>query len=873
MKKRIFSLLLALCLVAGMLPTVAYAVYNYDTIASGEFSDDMENLGEIRGGTFNGVVTNIAGGSINGGTFNSTVNNLSGSLIYNGTFNGTVNNIGSIIHGGTFYGAVTNDEADTAIIGGTFYGTVTNKGDIEGGTFYGTVSGSGTIQDSAKVTVTFDSDGGSSVTEQKVLRGQKATAPTDPTKAGYSFEGWYNGDTRYDFNTPVTENITLTAKWTVVWTELTKDILESPTYKQTTSLGNYIYVLPSGHYYLGEDISVNISVDIRDRFNDADVTLDLNGHTLTNSCTDSPAIFVDGNHSLTLMDSSAGETGRFTGAGKEVIGIYVNGGSFVMAGGTVDGFILDVFICEGGTFTMTGGTLKGTADGGALYVAGKSGSNYTDKAIMYADGGTVDGDAKFQNCTVEKSPSAASETVFNGKVTIMGGGDKMVTIRCGVFCGTVENGGEITGGIFYGGLTHIVDSDGKLGENAHAITFMDGVTQYAIEVLDSGVASYAPDAPTQTGCSFDGWYNGDTEYTFGSPITEGLTLNAHWTFNPYTITLDANGGTVELSTLTTGDGWKLTGDLPTPTRDGYTFAGWFTEATGGEKVTNETVFDKDTTIYAHWTAKSSGGVSTYGITLESAENGDVTSSHKTASRGTTVTLTVEPDKGYTLETLTVTDKNGSEIELTDKGDGKYTFKMPGSKVTVTATFMEDNSMLNFFVDVFPGDYYYDAVLWAAENGITGGVDDTHFAPNAPCTRAQIVTFLWRAARCPEPETVSSFADVPADSYYTKAVAWAVENGITTGTGDGKFSPDATCTRAQAMTFIYRSEQAQGGGMQGAWMFLNPFEDVNLESYYGEAVMWAVANGVTNGTSDTTFSPGADCTRAQIVTFLYRFFVK
>ena len=179
-------------------------------------------------------------------------------------------------------------------------------------------------------------------------------------------------------------------------------------------------------------------------------------------------------------------------------------------------------------------------------------------------------------------------------------------------------------------------------------------------------------------------------------------------------------------------------------------------------------------------------------------------------------------------------------------------------------------MLNFFVDVFPGDYYYDAVLWAAENGITSGVDDVHFAPNAPCTRAQIVTFLWRAAGCPEPESLSSFADVPADSYYAKAVAWAVEQGITTGTGDGTtFSPNATCTRAQAMTFIYRSEQAQGSGMHGAWMFQNPFSDVDLESYYGEAVMWAVANGVTDGTTDTTFSPGTDCTRAQIVTFLFR----
>ncbi|MDY6366091.1 MAG: S-layer homology domain-containing protein [Oscillospiraceae bacterium] len=166
-------------------------------------------------------------------------------------------------------------------------------------------------------------------------------------------------------------------------------------------------------------------------------------------------------------------------------------------------------------------------------------------------------------------------------------------------------------------------------------------------------------------------------------------------------------------------------------------------------------------------------------------------------------------------------------------------------------------------------YYAPAVEWALKNEVTGGTTTATFSPNTGCTRAQIVTFLWRAAGCPEPAGMSSFTDVSADAYYAKAVAWAAEQGITGGTGDGKFSPDAVCTRSQSMTFIYRSEQAQGGGMQGEWMFQNPFADVNLEDYYGEAVMWAVANGVTSGTSDTTFSPNATCTRGQIVTFLYR----
>ena len=262
---------------------------------------------------------------------------------------------------------------------------------------------------------------------------------------------------------------------------------------------------------------------------------------------------------------------------------------------------------------------------------------------------------------------------------------------------------------------------------------------------------------------------------------------------------------------------------------------------------------------------SSGGddnAPTYAIEVDKdIRNGEVTANRRYAERGDTVTITVTPDKGYTLETLTVTDKNGKEVKLTEK-NGKYAFTMPASKVTVTATFMDDNTMLNFFVDVKASDYYYDAVLWAAQNGITSGTDAEHFSPNQPCTRAQIVTFLWRAAGSPEPKSMSSFSDVSADSYYAKAVAWAVENGITTGTGDGKFSPDATCTRAQSVTFLFR---AIGKLVDSK----AEFSDVLTNSYYANAVAWAVENGVTNGIGDGLFGPDNSCTRAQIVTFLFR----
>ena len=263
--------------------------------------------------------------------------------------------------------------------------------------------------------------------------------------------------------------------------------------------------------------------------------------------------------------------------------------------------------------------------------------------------------------------------------------------------------------------------------------------------------------------------------------------------------------------------------------------------------------------------KSSGGDDsdpTYAIEVgKDIRNGTVTANRRYAERGDTVTITVKPDDGFKLDDLTVTDKNGKELKLTDKGNGKYTFTMPASKVEIKATFVKEVET-SPFSDVSTSAYYYEAVKWAQEKGITGGIGNGLFGPNQPCTRAQIVTFLWRAAGSPEPKSMSSFSDVSADSYYAKAVAWAVENGITTGTGDGKFSPDATCTRAQSVTFLFR---AIGKLVDSK----AEFSDVLTDSYYANAVAWAVENGVTNGIGDGLFGPDNSCTRAQIVTFLFR----
>ena len=264
--------------------------------------------------------------------------------------------------------------------------------------------------------------------------------------------------------------------------------------------------------------------------------------------------------------------------------------------------------------------------------------------------------------------------------------------------------------------------------------------------------------------------------------------------------------------------------------------------------------------------KSSGGDDsdpTYAIEVgKDIRNGTVTANRRYAERGDTVTITVKPDDGFKLDDLTVTDKNGNELKLTDKGNGKYTFTMPASKVEIKATFVKEVET-SPFSDVSTSAYYYEAVKWAQEKDITGGIGNGLFGPNQPCTRAQIVTFLWRAAGSPEPKSMSSFSDVSADSYYAKAVAWAVENGITTGTGDGKFSPDATCTREQAVAFLYRASgsPAVSGG--------SAFSDVAANAYYADAVAWAEKNGVTGGIGGGLFGSGNTCTRAQIVTFLYR----
>ena len=322
-------------------------------------------------------------------------------------------------------------------------------------------------------------------------------------------------------------------------------------------------------------------------------------------------------------------------------------------------------------------------------------------------------------------------------------------------------------------------------------------------------------------------------------------------------------------------------------RDGYTFTGWTSSGNVvfGDPNAAETTFimpDGSVTVTANWTrdgGSSSGGSTSGGgssssdsddsdpsyavETPDKTENGSVSVSPKNASQGDRVTLTVKPDEGYELDSLKVLDKNNKELALTDKGGGKFTFIMPAGKVEVKAVFVEEVKV-SPFQDVPIDAYYYEAVKWAQKKGITGGIGNDLFGPYQSCTRAQIVTFLWRAAGSPEPEgTAAGMTDVAAGSYYEKAVAWAIENGITTGTADGLFAPDASCTRAQGMTFLFRASKASADGVPA-------FSDVAADAYYAEAVKWATDNGITTGVGGGKFNPNGTCTRAQIATFLYRY---
>ena len=389
------------------------------------------------------------------------------------------------------------------------------------------------------------------------------------------------------------------------------------------------------------------------------------------------------------------------------------------------------------------------------------------------------------------------------------------------------------------------------------------VTEYTY-----GVGAALPTDVTRTGYTFKGWYDnegltGDPVTAIGNTETGNKEYWAKWEINQYTITYDLAGGTAEGNpntyTIETG---AFT--LKNPTKSGYTFTGWSGTGLDGENNMTVTIHTGSTgnrTYTAHWRYNGSGhSYSYYTIKATAGAGGSIAPSGNVSVReGRDQTFTITPDKGYAVANVKIDGKSIGAVK-------SYTFENVSRTHTIEVIFMKANGnpQTGVFVDVATGSYYEDAVDWAVENGITQGTDDTHFSPDGICTRAQAVTFLWRAAGSPAPRSrTMPFTDVPVGSYYYDAVLWAVENGITKGTSETMFSPDATCSRAQIVAFLWRSEKSPAAGSR------NPFADVKSTAYYADAVLWAVKEDITKGSTNTTFSPDADCTRAQIVTFLWR----
>ena len=508
---------------------------------------------------------------------------------------------------------------------------------------------------------------------------------------------------------------------------------------------------------------------------------------------------------------------------------------------------------EQGIFEIYEETVDTTSEPGKSfytikYRAIKAGHTFID--ILYVS-----------DTTASWSPWSGSSVVAGGKVVVRG-----LTVTAGR--ATITKGDALPTDLVT--CTGLLDSEGRTDDRD---TVLDNALSYRLlnannEEITAEAARNTPGTYTvvPTAELKPGW---DERYSLNR-VNGTLTVEDK-VEELFTVTVKTDGnGTASASHAKAVAGTEIT--LTATPNKGYHFKEWQVESPTGLVITNnkflmpdeaveiKAIFEKNTS-----TGGGTGtGATTYPITVVNSKNGDVTASHRSAAKGVTVTLTVDPDKGYVLDTLTVLDGKDKELKLTEK-NGKFTFTMPASKVTVEASFKEEFPDLpNSFSDLAPSDFCYDAVMWAVGRDITGGIGNYTFGPNLPCTRAQAVTFLWRAAGSPEPETrAMPFTDVPVGSYYYNAVLWAIENGITEGTSDTMFSPDATCSRAQIVTFLWRAGGSPAASGNSA------FTDVASDAYYAAAVIWAEKNDITGGIGGGLFGSNNNCTRAQIVTFLYR----
>ena len=852
------------------------AVYNEGTVtlAGGTFKRSVEK-GTYSPYSGNGnswyTIANYGTMEINTGV---TVKNAGGysSMIRNGSDRVTANCY-LTIKGGNFTGGVNTVKNDSfgvlTINGGNFSNTAQyvimnwNKAEITAGTFQTLDTASAVLFTSAyggdantvgKLTISGGEFKHASDTQEMIVDHYDASNSGTAAVTGGKFDA--------DISKYIPTDYVQSADGTVEKLGETNAVAKvGDTYYKT--LADAVAAADNNTVTLLKDVTADITIPAGKT-----MTLDLNGKTLTN--VNDHTILNNGN--LTI-----------TGTGKVDNISHAKGALY-----------------NKGTVVVNGGTFDRSKENGKTSNDSGSNSWYTIKnvgSMTIHDGATVQ--TAGNNTTLGKFSSLVSNGYFNaGDYTNNRGLEQPIL--------------TIDGGTFRGGLNTIKNDDhAKLTINGGTFSnyYQAVVQNHNIAEITGGTFTAASDANAKTygiyncGCGAEidlgtltvsgGTFTGAT-YAVADVSSENADVTISGGQFAGTKAAIVKSSTSKATIAVSGGKFSSdpsvyvvgNGNTNIVKRDGSEGAYTYTVLaksglTSGVYLTNPSGalasnYYVSSTANGVWTvsysAPYSGGSSSYDPTYSvstpsKTEHGTVTVSPKNASKGDRVTVTVKPDSGYVLETLTVTDKNGNELTLKDKGNGKYTFTMPAGKVEVKATFMEDNSMLNFFYDVPNNAYFYEAVKWAVKNGITTGVGNGLFAPEQPCTRAQIVTFLWRAAGSPEPKgAASGMTDVVSGSYYEKAVAWAIENGITTGTTTTTFSPDATCTRAQAVTFLARALKAKAASAA-------EFSDVPTGSYFADAVAWAAANGVTEGIGGGLFGSDNDCTRGQIVTFLYRAYNK
>ena len=723
----------------------------------------------------------------------------------------------------------------------------------------------------ASYTVNFNTNGGSEVDTQTVVHGEKVVKPADPKLNGFTFGGWYTDEdctdeNKYDFETPVTANFTLYAKWEGTFygiriTDKDGNAVYVTSENANDVLGDGTVSYVPGYLEEGKDIADFTAEDLDKMLRGETVEgirlpkLTLNGASfkqlavgnwgddlMTQQLNLHLQLELVGDSSIAYDETYLAEGAVYS---KNVWALYITGnGKLNVTAPAENGWGL---FGDWGLYRQESSTV--TIQAGECGIGYDTWSSFS---LMFHGGKlTIEAGNDPKDYGVINSWNEISFDISESTTFLLGdSAENCISLTAPYTIDSVRQ--ELTDAYDEGKLTH---DPFYLSLTAnYTVTFdTDGGSAVDSQPVAYGGQAAAPAAPAKTGYTFAGWYLEGEKFNFNTPVTKDMTLTARWTANQYTITFDTDGGSA-IEPITQDYGTAITAPAD-PTKSGYTFAGWTPEIPATMPAENLTV-----TAQWRYSGGGSSGYSYYTIKATAGTGGSISPSGNVSVReGRDQTFTITPDKGYAVANVKIDGKSIGAVK-------SYTFENVRRTHTIEVIFMKANGnpQTGVFVDVATGSYYEDAVDWAVENGITKGTDDTHFSPDGICTRAQAVTFLWRAAGSPKPETrTMPFTDIPAGSYYYDAVLWAVENGITKGTSDTTFSPNMTCTRAQIVAFLWRSEKSPAAGTA------NPFADVKSTAYYADAVLWAVKENITKGTTNTTFSPDADCTRAQIVTFLWR----